>query len=199
MLHVLMQARILELATRCYSSGLLNCAVCFSASWDSPTWLPVSMLFGPIDAGQDSRTTLLVAIPLRSSGQDSRTLPHISMQFRTIKLYCSFQCSSGQLNLATRSNAVKDSRTLPQVLLAVLHFRTLEPCYTFLMKCESKTFAFFFYAVQGSLTLLCLSMQFETLGPCYTFKYSSGPLNAATCSDAFKIPAHHVSMQLRIP
>ena len=105
------------------------------------------------------------------------------MQFRTVELCYTIQCSSGPLNFAIRFkcrsgpskfaillDAVQDSRTLPHVLI---HLRTSELCYAFRCSLGLSNFATRSNAVQD--------------------------LNLATSSKTVQDPRIllHVSMQFR--
>ena len=117
----------------------------------------------------DCRTLPSVSMQYRTlelcyTVQDSQTLQLVSMQSWTTWLCLTFQCSPRPSNLATRSNAVQGYRTSLYV-----------QCRSGLSNLTTR-----FTAVQDFWMLLYLLMQFWALEPCYKFQCSSGLSNRAT-------------------
>ena len=118
--YVPVQFRTVEL---CYvfqcSLGLSDLAIgstslyCSSGPSNFATWFKVVL---------DHRTVLYVSI----AGQGYKTLPYLSIQFRTLELRRAFYGSSRPSNSAMRANAVQDSRTLVHF---PMQFRTLGLCH----------------------------------------------------------------------
>ena len=109
------------------------------------------------------------------------------MQFRTLELRYTFQCSSGPSNYAVRFNVVRDHRTLLCVSNAGQDYQTRH-----MFRCSSgrSYLAALFNAVLDRRTLLSVPMQFRTLELCYALPMQFRTFGTLDIQLYCKITAH---------